>query len=74
MTRMFDQAARVDGSTYRRMTPTVIEVIGRSIWRALKRAGRTRAARELMAQAARHEPFDPGLARRLREAALFDTE
>ncbi|HEY6513545.1 MAG TPA: hypothetical protein VI032_16305 [Burkholderiaceae bacterium] len=69
-----DQAAQADGSTHRRMTPTLISVIGGSIWRALKRAGRRRAARELMARAAWHEPFDPGLARCLREAALFDTE
>jgi hypothetical protein len=47
--------------------------VGRSIWRALETAGQRRAARELRALAAWHEPFDPELARRLREASRFDT-
>jgi len=47
--------------------------LGRSIWRTLERAGQRRAARELLAQAAWHEPFDPELARRLREASRFDS-
>jgi len=47
---------------------------GSSIWRTLERAGQRRAARELLARAAWHEPFDPELARRLREASQFDTD
>jgi hypothetical protein len=74
MSALSDHAGRADGSTYRRMTPTLIEVIGRSIWRALKRAGRRRAAHELLRLAAQHEPFDPALARLLREGSQFDTD
>jgi hypothetical protein len=75
MNTWIDQVApAADSSTYRRLTPTLIEFIGRSIWRALERAGRRRAARELLALSARHEPFNPALARLLREASRFDPD
>ena len=73
MSGWIDEIARADGCTHRHTTP-LIGGIGRSIWRALERAGHRRAARELMALAARHEPFDPELARRLRDAAMLNIE
>ena len=72
MSAWIDQSAPAGGSTYRRTTPTLIRIIGRSIWRALEREGQRRAQRALRAAAARYEPFDPLLACRLREASLFD--
>jgi ribosomal protein L15E len=60
-------------SPYKRQTPTLLQVVGRSIWRALEAAGQRRAARELHNLAQRWEPFDPALARQLREASLHDT-
>jgi hypothetical protein len=56
-------------SPYRRLTPTLLQVVGQSIWRALEAAGQRRAARELLQLAERWEPFDPALARQLRDAS-----
>jgi hypothetical protein len=61
------------GSTYQRQTPTLLQAVGHSIWRALEAAGQRRAARELLDLAQRWEPFDPALARQLREASRYDT-
>ena len=72
MSISIDQSALSEGSTYRRTTPTLIRIIGRSIWRALEREGQLRAQRALRAAAARYETSDPVLARQLREASLFD--
>lgn len=58
---------------YRRQTPTVWQALGRSIWRALERAGQRRAARELHDMAQRWEHFNPALAQELRMAAKHDT-
>jgi hypothetical protein len=54
---------------YRRQTPTLLQVVGSALWRALEDVGRRRAAAELTLLAGRHEPFDPELARTLRHAA-----
>jgi hypothetical protein len=72
MSPSIDQIKSAGGSTYRRATPTLIQIIGRSIWRALERHGQLRAQRALRAAAARYHTFDPVLARQLREASLFD--
>jgi hypothetical protein len=49
-----------------------LQGVGRSIWSALEATGRRRAARELSALAERWEPFDPALARQMREAGGHD--
>lgn len=72
MSASIDRRASAGGSPYRRTTPTLIQVIGRSIWRALEREGQLRAQRALRAAAARYELFDPALALQLREASQFD--
>lgn len=59
--------------TYRRTTPTLLQCIGRALWRALEAAGQRRAARDLFELARRTEPFDPERARQLRAAARFDS-
>ena len=66
--------ARPRGARWAAASAVWLSRVGRSIWRALERAGQQRAARELLARAAWHEPFDPELARRLREASRFETD
>lgn len=60
-------------STYRRTTPTLLQSIGRAVWRSLEAVGQRRAARELDRLARYWAPFDADLARDLRTAARFDT-
>jgi hypothetical protein len=72
MSTSIEQGVSAGGSTYRRRTPTLIRIIGRSIWRALEREGQLRAQRALRAAAARYETSDPALALQLREASQFD--
>ena len=36
-----------DTPVYRRRTPTLLQVIGRTVWRSLEAVGHRRAAREL---------------------------
>ena len=60
------------GSTYRRITPTLLQTIGATLWSALEAAGERRARRELDLLARRWAPFDPELASQLRQAALRD--
>jgi hypothetical protein len=61
------------GSPYKRQTPTLLQALGQSIWRALEAAGRRRAAPELKRLAQRWEASDPELAQHLRDAIRFDT-
>jgi hypothetical protein len=61
------------GSPYKRQTPTLLQAIGQSIWRALEGAGRRRAAPELRRLAERWESIDPVLAQQFRDARRFDT-
>lgn len=61
------------GSPYRRQTPTLLQAMGQSIWRALEEAGRRRAMRELQDLAQRWQPFDPALAQQLLDASRHDT-
>jgi hypothetical protein len=61
-------------SPYRRQSPTLLQVLGRRVWRALEAVGRRRAKRHLEELARRWESIDPERARLLREAALFDTQ
>ena len=60
-------------SPYKRQTPTLWQVIGQSIWRALETSGQRRASHELRLLAERWEQHDPELAQQLREASLYDT-
>jgi hypothetical protein len=60
-------------SPYKRQTPTLLQAIGRSIWRALEDAGRRRAAPELQRLAQHWEAIDPALAQQFRDARRFDT-
>jgi hypothetical protein len=60
-------------SPYRRLTPTLFQAVGQSIWRALEAAGQRRAAHELRQLAERWEPFDPALARQLRDASRHNS-
>jgi hypothetical protein len=60
-------------SPYKRQTPTLLQVVGQSIWRALEASGQRRAAQELRQLAERLEPFDPALAQQLREASRHNT-
>lgn len=53
---------------YRRVTPTLLEVIGRSIWRALHGMGQRRAERELKRLEERWQSIEPAVARSLYEA------
>jgi hypothetical protein len=61
--------AHAAGGAYRRHSPTLLQVIGSSIWRSLEAVGHRRAARELAQVANRWALFDPALAHDLREAA-----
>lgn len=60
-------------SPYKRQTPTLWQVIGQSIWRALEARGQRRAASELRQLAERWQTIDPALAQQLREASRHDT-
>lgn len=60
-------------AAYRRHTPTLLQTIGRSIWRSFEAVGHRRAARELALLANRWEIFDPALAHDLREAGRNET-
>ncbi len=60
-------------SPYKRQTPTLWQVIGQEIWRALESSGQRRAARDLRQLAERWETIDPALAQQLREASRYDT-
>ena len=51
------------GSAYKRQTPTLLQALGQSLWRALEDAGRRRAAPELRRLAQRWRSIDPALAR-----------
>jgi hypothetical protein len=74
MNTLVQQApAQQPASPYRRLTPTLLQTIGQSLWRALETVGRRRAARELQQLAQRWEPFDPALAQQLRDASRHDT-
>lgn len=64
---------RADAPVYRRQTPTLLQAIGGSIWRALEAVGHRRAARELDQLASRWAVFDPALAHDLREASRSET-
>jgi hypothetical protein len=55
-------------SPYKRQTPTLLQAIGQSIWRAFEEAGQRRAAPELRRLAQRWESIDPALAKQFREA------
>jgi hypothetical protein len=61
------------GSAYRRQTPTLLQAIGHSIWRALEAAGRRRALPELHRLAQHWESIDPAVAKQFRDATRFDT-
>jgi hypothetical protein len=67
------QGAASLASPYKRQTPTLLQAVGQSIWRALEAAGQRRAARELRDLAQRWEPFDAALAQQLRQASRYDT-
>ncbi|HVK32747.1 MAG TPA: hypothetical protein VM845_09600 [Burkholderiaceae bacterium] len=71
MNTLTHAAAHPAATGYRRQSPTLLQAIGRSIWRALEDVGRRRAARELHLLAERRELFDPELARTLRDAATY---
>ena len=62
-----------DTPVYRRRTPTLLQVIGRTVWRSLEAVGHRRAARELDQLANRWTVFDPALAHDLREASRSET-
>lgn len=55
-------------SPYRRQTPTLLQTIGHSVWRALEGTGQRRAARELRGIAQRWESIDPAVAGQMHEA------
>lgn len=59
-------------SPYKRQTPTLWQVMGQAIWRALESAGQRRAAHELRLLADRWEPFDREFAQQLRESSLHN--
>lgn len=65
----FAHTAGHAGGGYRRHAPTLLQVIGSSIWRSVKAVGHRRAARELAQVANRWALSDPTLAQDLREAA-----
>jgi len=60
-------------SPYKRQTPTLLQAVGQSIWRALEAGGRRRAAHELRQLAQRWQAIDPELARQLLEASRHDS-
>jgi hypothetical protein len=60
-------------SPYKRQTPTLWQVIGQEIWRALESSGQRHAARDLRQLAERWKTIDPALAQQLREASRHDT-
>jgi hypothetical protein len=59
--------------TYTRQTPSLLRIVGQSIWDTLEAAGRRRATRELRQLAQRWESLDPELAQQFREASRYDT-
>ena len=61
------------GSPYKRRTPTLLRVIGQSIWRALEAVGQRRAAPELQRLAQHWASIDPAIAKQFRDASRFDT-
>lgn len=61
-------AGQETASPYRRLTPSLLQSIGLSIWGALESYGRRRAMRELHELAERWQSTDPALARSLRSA------
>jgi hypothetical protein len=65
--------AAATASPYKRLSPTLLQVIGRSVWAALEHAGQRRAAHELRSLADRWEPFDPALAQQFRAASRHDS-
>lgn len=69
MNTLAHAVGHADTPVYRRRTPTLLQVIGRSIWRSLEAVGHRRAARELDQLASRWTVFDPVLAHELREAS-----
>ena len=70
---VINQSFTTAGSSYKRQTPTLLQAIGQSIWRALEAAGRRRAAPELQRLAQHWESIDPVIAKQLRDAGRFDT-
>jgi hypothetical protein len=73
MNTLAHTVGHADTPVYRRHTPTLLQVIGRSIWRSLEAVGHRRAARELDQLASRWTVYDPALARELREASRNET-
>ncbi len=73
MNALAHTVGHADTPSYRRHTPTLLQAIGRSIWRALEAVGHRRAARELSQLANRWTVFDPALAHNLREASRSET-
>jgi hypothetical protein len=67
------QRAAPLASPYKRLTPTLWQAVGRSIWDALAATGQRRAARELRELAERWDSIDPAVARQLREASRHDS-
>ncbi len=61
-------AGHETASPYRRLTPSLLQSIGLSIWGSLESFGRRRAMRELHGLAERWQATDPELARHLRSA------
>jgi hypothetical protein len=70
---VIQQSLTAARSPYKRQTPTLLQAIGQSIWRALEDAGRRRAAPELQRLAQHWESIDPVLAQQFRDARRFDT-
>jgi hypothetical protein len=67
------QQAAPQASPYKRLTPTLWQAIGHSIWDALAATGQRRAARELRELAQRWDSIDAAVAQQLREASRHDT-
>jgi hypothetical protein len=73
MNTLAHTVGQADTPVYRRHSPTLLQVVGRSIWRSLEAVGHRRAARELDQLANRWSVFDPALAHELREAGRSET-
>jgi len=73
MNALVHTVGRASTPVYRRQTPTLLQLIGGSIWRALEAVGHRRAARELGQLANRWALFDPALAHSLRDASRSET-
>jgi len=73
MNALVHTVGRADTPVYRRLTPTLLQAIGGSIWRALEAVGHRRAARELDQLASRWAVFDPALSQSLRDASCSET-